>query len=159
MTLSFSTQLNGKPTYFIEKIWQSFPDEKIADIFSDFLDGMDMVDYNFSCNAIDMREKIHTIREDKSKRWKIGNKIHFVINNRTPKRYQFAPIVIVKNIQNITITPNSEIFRINIDGQWITDSQIEKLALNDGFESVDDFFNWFKEDFVGVIIHWTNLKY
>ena len=26
MILPFSTQINGKPTYFIEKIWQGFPD-------------------------------------------------------------------------------------------------------------------------------------
>ena len=159
MTLAFSTEINKKPTYFVEKIWQSFPEEKTADIFTDYLDGMDLVDYNFSCNAIDMRSKIHTIRKDKSKRWKIGNKIHFVINNRTKKRLQFAPVVNVKSIQQIFITPNSEIFRVNIDGKWLDDSQIEKLALNDGFESVADFFNWFSKDFVGKVIHWTDARY
>ena len=65
----------------------------------------------------------------------------------------------VKSIQKIFITPNSEIFRVNIDGKWLDDSQIEKLALNDGFDSVKDFFNWFSEDFVGKIIHWTDARY
>jgi len=159
MTLAFSTEINKKPTYFVEKIWQSFPEEKTADIFSYYLDGMDLVDYNFSCDAIDIRSKIHTIREDKSKRWKVGNKIHFVINNRTKKRLQFAPVVNVKSIQQIFITPNSEIFRVNVDGKWLEDSEIEKLALNDGFNNVEDFFDWFSEDFVGKIIHWTDSRY
>jgi hypothetical protein len=159
MTLAFSTEINKKPTHFVEKIWQSFPEEKTADIFSDYLDGMEMVDYDFSCDAIDMRSKTHTIREDKSKRWKVGNKIHFVINNRTKKRFQFAPIVNVKSIQQIFITPNSEIFRVNVDGKWLDDYEIEKLALNDGFNSVKDFFDWFNEDFVGKIIHWTDARY
>jgi len=171
MTLAFMTKLDGKPTYFIEKIWQSFPDEKTADIFSYYLDGMDSVHYNFSCDAIDMREKIHTIRLDKSKRWKVGNKIHFVINNRTPKRYQFAPIVIVKSVQDIKITEmlmtqtayctvsNNKIFKVEIDGRVLHKSEVEKLAFNDGFENVDAFFNYFNEDFKGSLIHWTEHEY
>lgn len=38
-------------------------------------------------------------------------------------------------------------------------SQIEELAMNDGFESVDQFFAWFNKDWKGKIIHWTDLKY
>lgn len=33
------------------------------------------------------------------------------------------------------------------------------LALNDGFESVKQFFQWFNEPFVGKLIHWTDSKY
>jgi hypothetical protein len=55
--------------------------------------------------------------------------------------------------------PNSEIFRVNIDGRWITDAELKILSVNDGFDSVDDFFEWFNEDFAGKIIHWTDLKY
>lgn len=36
---------------------------------------------------------------------------------------------------------------------------MEKLAKNDGFDSVEDFFKWFKGDFHGVLIHWTDFKY
>ena len=36
---------------------------------------------------------------------------------------------------------------------------MEKLAYNDGFESVEAFFNYFCKDFKGKIIHWTNLRY
>lgn len=43
--------------------------------------------------------------------------------------------------------------------RWNGTDLIEKIAINDGFDSVDDFFSWFKDDFTGKIIHWTNLKY
>ena len=34
-----------------------------------------------------------------------------------------------------------------------------QLAINDGFESLKHFFEYFNEDFEGKIIHWTDLKY
>ena len=46
-----------------------------------------------------------------------------------------------------------------IDNIVLTNKQIEQLAKNDGFDSVQDFFNWFNEDFNGRIIHWTDFKY
>jgi hypothetical protein len=33
------------------------------------------------------------------------------------------------------------------------------LMKNDGFESAEQFFNWFNGYFKGKIIHWTDLKY
>jgi len=37
--------------------------------------------------------------------------------------------------------------------------KMNNFALKDGFNSIEDFFNWFKEDFEGILIHWTNFKY
>jgi len=34
-----------------------------------------------------------------------------------------------------------------------------KSPFNDGFESLQDFFNWFNKPFRGKIIHWTDFKY
>ena len=36
---------------------------------------------------------------------------------------------------------------------------MKDLARNDGFDSIQAFFEWFKEDFEGKIIHWTDLRY
>lgn len=36
---------------------------------------------------------------------------------------------------------------------------LNMLAKNDGFDSVEDFFNWFNKDYKGKIIHWTELRY
>jgi len=37
--------------------------------------------------------------------------------------------------------------------------ELDRLALNDGFESYDEFLTFFKEDFTGNLIQWTNFKY
>ena len=161
MTLAFSTEINGKETLFPEKIIRSLDisEPKKMTQFDLYYEVKPFEKWLNINDFFVLKPKIHTIREDKSKRWKVGNKIHFVINNRTKKRFQFAPVVNVKLIQKIFITPNSEIFRVNIDGKWLDDSQVEKLALNDGFNSVKDFFEWFNEDFVGNVIHWTDARY
>jgi hypothetical protein len=52
--------------------------------------------------------KIHTIRTDYPHKWKSGNKIHFVINNRTKNRFQFAPVIPCTRTQDIQIDPYSK---------------------------------------------------
>ena len=46
-----------------------------------------------------------------------------------------------------------------IDGRYLNYDEIKILSLNDGFDSVQQFFKWFNKDFEGKIIHWTKLKY
>ena len=38
-------------------------------------------------------------------------------------------------------------------------SDMEKLAKNDGFETMDDFWTFFNEAYQGMIIHWTDTRY
>jgi hypothetical protein len=35
----------------------------------------------------------------------------------------------------------------------------EVIARKDGFDTLEDFLDWFSEDFTGKLIHWTDLKY
>lgn len=180
MTLAFSQELNGNPTYFVEKIVQGL---MLNANNEDLLNTNKWAEIALADNYVlcdkwyegKLHSKIHTIREDKSKRWKVGNKIHFVINNRTPKRYQFAPIYEVVAIQDIEIVWNnpqkmnfksSSAIEVNdnfasvlIDGRLMSFPLVSKLARNDGFESVNDFFGWFNQDFNGKIIHWTHYRY
>ena len=122
--------------------------------------------------AKEVKPKLHTIREDKSDSWKAGRPIHFVINNRSKNRYQFAPEIPAVSEQKIEIKHIPGNAQINIDGnfygeifhhglddiyEWTED--LEQFAINDGFDSLEDFFAWFNEDFKGKIIHWTELKY
>ena len=37
--------------------------------------------------------------------------------------------------------------------------KLDLLAQNDGFETIEEFFAYFNEDFKGKMIHWTDLKY
>jgi len=106
-------------------------------------------------------EKVHTIREDKYDRWKPGIKIHMATGVRTHDYECFCDKYTCVSTQRIHIV------RYYID-QLIPYIYINykpfffhyQLAKNDGFKSVNDFYNWFpEEEFIGKIIHWTNLTY
>ena len=107
--------------------------------------------------------KKHTIREDKNDRWKPGMKIHFATGVRTRLYHQFYE-GFCKSTQKIqilwdNISLNGEFVSILIDGRLIDLDEVETLAINDGFEDVSEFLNWFNENFEGKIIHWTDLRY
>ena len=107
--------------------------------------------------------KIHTIRADPKRRWKVGMSIqHWRGNPRNVRQnpYHFYNGICkgVQKIQILNIFDDRE--GVRIDGVMLNDEQIEMLAKNDGFKTVDDFWNWFgMNDFEGVIIHFTDLKY
>lgn len=173
MNLSFSTHwgkrmgnMQGKPTYFVEKILAGLLEDNQTD--STLWDHLDeyysyAIDRGNDVKSVqDVIPKLHTIREDKNNKWKVGNKIHFCINNRTPDRLQFAPVILIKSIQEIEIIYNSlgtPFVYIGESPWWLNELQIEKLARNDGFKNIQDFFKWFNKDFSGYILHWSNLKY
>lgn len=100
--------------------------------------------------------KIHTIRVDKHNRWKEGSTIHFATGVRTKKYKQFIGGQCL-GVQKIYIDNEQTV--VSVDGQRLTFAGIERLAKNDGFDSVEDFFKWFGDNFSGKIIHWTALKY
>lgn len=181
MTLSFSTkwpkhmgEWAGQPNYFVWKILQGIAD-------NDLLNEEEISAYFETIVAIEPmwpnnNPKLHTIRQDPHGRWKKGMKIHPVINNRTPQRFQFAPEMVCTGIQYIHILNGGDGRQVSIGDRpdyedcmpiYFEDdndtvhgqNEMEVLALNDGFESVDQFFAFFKEDFRGKIIHWTDLRY
>lgn len=176
MTLGFRTKwqienmpihMADKPTYFVDKIWQSIHSNFRTDSESKYSVPRYPKEYYLSIEkgliTMYKREpKKHSIREDKKNLWKAGNNIHFVIGNRTKNRFQFAPVIKVKSTQKIEILhglkSDKQAF-VTVDGKTLHIAEIEQLAINDGFDSVDDFFAWFNKDFTGKIIHWTNLKY
>jgi hypothetical protein len=164
MILPFRTQINGNETFFVEKIHAA-----LSSYFHN------RIMYNYKNPAFNLEiynkcePKLHTIREDKNNRWKSGITIDFFINVRTKKMFRFAPKVPVVSTQTIEIKyiGFSDGFRpwVKIDGKNVyTLDQIEsekmlKLANNDGFDTIQAFFDYFNKDFVGKIIHWTTLKY
>lgn len=186
MTLGFQTKwgremgvLAGQPNYFISKIWMKHPTayhDKINHEHAYYWDKyVHDLGKPWDIPDIPVRPKIHSIRHDPSNRWKAGNKIHFVVNNRTKKRFQFAPIIECVNVQRVEITYiRSMLGRIPmviLDGmELVYDPSyqfadkdecdlIEALAINDGFDSAESFFRYFNEDFKGNLIHWTDFKY
>ena len=57
----------------------------------------------------------------------------------------------------ITIEPSSR--TIVIDGKELSKSDMELLAKNDGFETIEDFWTFFNDPYQGMIIHWTDTRY
>lgn len=178
MILPFKTQINGKPTYFVEKIFKGIkkavnndlsckiayeipPDEMLRQY------SLDIDKYH------EVYPKIHTIREDKNNRWKAGVMIDFFINTPTKDMLRFAPTIPVVSIQTFEIkwynTFGKKIVRVFIDDksfacvkfdvETIITGKILELAKNDGFDTIEDFFANFNKDFKGKIIHWTDKRY
>lgn len=111
--------------------------------------------------------KIHTIREDKTKRWKLGNTIHFATGVRTKNYKQFHEGV-CKEVQDFEVEYDEDYVCVLIDGKvfyeknesFVTQTEaMLQLAKADGFESIDDFFKWFNSPFKGRLIHWTDFVY
>ena len=98
MTLAFSEKINGSLTFFTTKILNGLVNNELIKV-SDYRAYSAQLEKKNTPVIFCVANKIHTIREDKTNRWKAGNLIHFVINNRTKKRYQFAPIIKCVSIQ------------------------------------------------------------
>lgn len=106
--------------------------------------------------------KIHTIREDKSKRWSEGREIQFANGIRTKNYNQFHTGVCM-GVQDIAIVPKLGAVRVVEDHRpgymGIVQVDPKVIALNDGFESEAEFWEWFKKPFIGKLIHWTDFRY
>lgn len=162
---------DGTPNYFPEKIIKSLDlpeykkmtlNDSLGDVIypdsDEFMAG--------SCNPLFPHiTKLHTFRHDEKNRWKVGMKIHFVINNRSKDQYTFAE-AICKGIQEIVIIPSptsiSMMPDIVVDNRRLSYTERSTLITNDGFPEtgLEHFNTWFPQIvFSGKIIHWTDLKY
>lgn len=148
MILGFKTMIKGKPTHFVQKI--------------------------LACTLSYYREeftpKIHSIRA--GERWKPGMTIHMATGVRTKEYSRFNGDGIgldkCKSVQLIRIKYENKDSDYPI--VWIDNKEyryyerhdfiaLNILAVNDGFDSFDQFCKWFSSDFEGQIIHWTDFKY
>jgi len=104
--------------------------------------------------------KIHTIREDKNRRWQKGVKIQFATGVRTKSYKQFKESV-CKWSQAVELYFESREIYLGLNGQMhlLDKKHNEMFAKNDGFDSEDEFWKWFNKPFHGVVIHWTDFIY
>lgn len=189
MTLPFSTtwpkhmkDLAGQPNYFQYKILKGLLHDGIIDTdhYEDLYQELVGINYG-ATETYDCDPKLHTLRTDPKNRWKADMPIHFVIHNRTKNRFQFAPITKCVSVQKVVIKWNclNESFyspldsmnkvkhilldgnsvSLQIDNKRLNIGEISNLATNDGFPSLEAFFDYFNTDFEGKIIHWTDRKY
>lgn len=174
MTLNFMTTWpTGGKTHFPAKVLHSHLKEStygIANAICEYGKHIDAMYADACLNYVEEQTpKLHTIRS--GKRWNPGMKIHYKIWTGKPyksKTFNFFESECI-SVQDIEITHKKEdvasdgvavLTKILVDGRSIHKlSEVEQLAKNDGFDNITDFLNYFREDFSGQIIHWTNLKY
>ena len=164
MILGFSTELNGKQTFFVDKIWSGLIHNKKSNI--NICRGQ--FDKGFIINPY-KQPKLHTIRYDKNARWQAGIIIDFYINVRQKDMFQFAPRIPVISVQYVYMTYAwGKIIEISIDDmQLVSHFEREQFAINDGFDNWDDFFDYFYPKikatqnglYKAKLIHWTDLRY
>lgn len=114
--------------------------------------------------------KKHTIREDALDRWHEGRKINHCHGVRTKSFDNFHNngctgtqriyIGKTKGCKNQEYWfYNGNRYGVIVDKKRLNACEIALLSRNDGFDRVDDFFEWFENGFKGKIIHWTYLRY
>lgn len=162
MNLPFTTYHNGKYNFFVEKILSSFPETRKHDVlkfqklyYQKFPEVLAFENYHF-------KPKLHTLRFDEADRWQPGRVIHFYIYNRTKRMFNFAPLATCVSTQLVRIIAIEQKVYIQEPHGYrqLTNKEVEALAVNDGFENTNDFYNYFLNHHSNIkLIHWTNLKY
>lgn len=167
MKLSFGTEVNHQPNYFVEKIWKGlllgpgYMEESYINYqgryitkFGKCWDGDNFGEF--------LEPKIHTIRRDLDNEWAAGLDIQLVVNLNTVDEFQFAPTLTCQSVQRISIDYSNLINEgpaVFVDYELLDRETLSHLAKNDGFPTIADFFLYFNEEFTGNLIHWTSLKY
>ena len=164
----------GQPTFFVEKIWQSFginplfpsPSLSIHNTHLPYdivhLVGDDLVYLH------EYDPKHHTIRA--GNRWKVGDKFSPRVWSGKPynsKQIIIAPDIEIKKIWDFEIKKCEDGFWIEFGSHYIheqfdvRDTVLPMLAKNDGL-TYTDLLHWFKfpKPFKGQIICWNeNIEY
>lgn len=116
--------------------------------------------FTYFQGAITNERKIHSIR--KGSRWQPGKTIHFSTGART-KQYKCFKEGTCISVQKIEISWDNAFdgLKIKVDDRFLENHEIMKLSMNDGFDHMKPFEDWFKPilPFTGQIIHWTDFKY
>ena len=167
MILPFSTKINGKETFFVEKIQVALRLPFFKDSVG-FHEGYVPPNFNFYVKS-KCKPKLHTLRDDINDRWHRGIMIDYFINVRQKNMFRFAPKVPVISTQQVYMTYAwGNIIEISIGSkQLVSHYEREQFAINDGFDNWEDFFNYFYpkikaapgELYKPKLIHWTDLRY
>ncbi|HEY0175904.1 MAG TPA: hypothetical protein VGC08_05965 [Pedobacter sp.] len=167
MKLSFGTEVNRQPNYFLEKIWKGLllGPGSMEESYLNY-QGRYISKFGKSWDGDTFGEflepKLHTIRRDLDNEWMPGMDIQLVINMNTVDEFQFAPTLKCQAVQRIQIDYSNLINEgpaVFIDYELLDREMLARLAVNDGFPTIADFFLYFDEEFSGNLIHWTPLTY
>jgi hypothetical protein len=178
--------IGDQPTDFLNKIWRGLIVNDLANYdqydylmqganqkFKDHEEKIFFNDNIKKSNTI----KIHTMRKDITDFWQTNKSINSFYFTSRPHMTKIHPTLPVVNIQKIKIVHDLEHVTVIIfSGTEISmmkkiikvgknflmpdhDDSILKMAQNDGFLNLKQFFTFFNKDWEGKIIHWTNKMY
>lgn len=109
------------------------------------------------------KSKPHSFRE--GDRWRSGMKIQFYAKVRQKGMYKIMPDMVCKSVQDVFMTFDHNGFQVSIDDRFIYKPELLTIAKRDGFNSIDEFSEFFfppksaHNFWSGQLIHWTDLKY
>lgn len=111
--------------------------------------------------------KIHTLREDKANRWQAGRKMHMYTGRYTAKDRQFIKEDTCKSTQYVNVQPDCNWIEIGyMSDEWgfmidrvLIGKELREFARNDGFDSLESFWQWFTATQTLKLIHWTDKRY
>jgi len=93
--------------------------------------------------------KIHTIRTDKTNRWKVGRKIQFWSGNPRNvknKPYQFTSGICTKT-ENIILNFRYDTLIISDKSIIMDFEKLDRFAKKDGFDNWDHMKDWFYQKY------------
>ena len=182
MFLEFASLINNEPTYFVERIWSGlfdFTDQNFIE-YSEYLTEYRQKYKDPSKTIFDekvqhIQPKIHTIRTDKHDKIHAGTFFKPCIKTKDGSLYQFAPALEVVSIQRIVIAyihgkenfpfisiqdeNYREVKKLSPVQHFNYITELDRIAKNSGFDSVEKFLKFFNKNTVKKIIHWTKFKY
>ena len=116
--------------------------------------------YRFA-RKVECGAKLHTLRATRKdgKRPMVGHKMHAYEGMRT-KKCRLLLVSTISKVEDIKITTDGRFTLGGYDctARVLNVDEADTLARADGFTSVTEMFEWFKEThglpFVGDLIHW-----
>jgi uncharacterized protein YqfB (UPF0267 family) len=112
------------------------------------------------CPAVEIGEKTHSIRSQRKRRWKAGDRIALYYAMRT-KQCRLLGRTRVAAVEQILLT-HDPLFRIRIEGVLLSPDEARSFARRDGFPDLSDMADFWMEKYAihvagswqGEIIHW-----
>ena len=98
--------------------------------------------------------KLHTIRQ---KPIAVGTMMNHIVYPYHKKERRCVLSNFCTSTQMIVVDPSLKM--IEVDGKRLSVFDTERVAKNDGFTSIEDFWSFFNEPYQGMIIHWTDTRY
>jgi hypothetical protein len=142
----------NEKTNFPVKLWKAFDElgYKTFQYSEASLD--DDSDYYRLCKD-DIKPKWSSIRRNRN--YTKGTKVSPRVWNGPPRKS--GQILLAEPIKIYEEYPIEINDNFVLGGQKLTDGEIENIALNmEGYENMQDFFDWFKRGIKGQIVIWSN---